>query len=156
METNYNYDDAAYNQLLEDADKDDRIGHHTVVVNGVVDDTWPSGDPRRKIKFAYLDVKNAKADLTISPPPSPEVVASESKTWDTGKKKAVAQTINIYRQLRKHYNKSPETVIEGDVFRVNVVKTTIKKDGTGGFLRVTAFLAKDEKTEAASTDSPPF
>lgn len=153
--TNYDYDAAEYDKLINDANTDDRIGHHTVMVTRVTDDTWPSGDPRRKILFALTDV-SGKADLTISPPPSPEVVAAESKSWDRGKKKAVASTVTLYRQLKEHYQTTPEAIQEGDTFSVNIIKTKVDSDGKGGFLRVVAFLPKGEGAKAASSDSPPF
>lgn len=138
-----NYDDAAYSALLNDANRDDRIGDHDWQVTQVVQDTWPSGDARYKFKGVLLTANSAKADLTLSPPPPPEVVAAESKTWERGKKKAVAQAVTMLRILAASYGKGLDDIAEGDIFRVTTAKTK-EEDGKGGFIRVVAFHAKDK------------
>jgi hypothetical protein len=152
----YDYNDDAYSQLLEDANKDDRVGDHDWMVTSVVHDQWPSGDDRIRLVGSLLDIPKAKADLTISPPPAPDIVAAESKTWDHKKKRAIAATITMYRQLAQHYKTSPENIKEGEMFRVKIVKTKVV-DGKGGFLRVVSFLDKKEMSEAAQAqESVPF
>src|SRR5262245_60544418 len=154
--SHYNYDDAAYDELLRDANRDDRVGDHMFMVTSVERDQWPSGDPRLKLKGVLMSANNAKADLTISPPPAPEVVKAESKTWDSGKKKAIAGTVPLYRQLREHYGKSPDQIVEGDTFAVKTAKTRVDSStGKGGFIRIIAFLNK-ETMSAAIKDAPPF
>lgn len=155
----YDYTDAAYDELLKDADRDNRVGDHLWMVTKVVHDSWPSGDPRMKITGNLQTANNAKADLTISPPPPPDVVKAESKTWEQGKKRAIAATVTMYRQLAEHYATAPENVSEGDVFAVKTTKTKRNEDGTGGFIRVIAFLSKDKigaEAKAAAADAPPF
>ena len=155
----YDYNDAAYDELLKDAEKDNRVGDHSFLVTKVVHDSWPSGDPRIKITGNLQSANNAKADLTISPPPPPDVVASQKGTWDTGKKKAIAGAITLYRQLAVNYQKSPEQIAEGDVFVVKTTKTKVDGDGKGGFIRIINFLPKDRLSAAASaaaSDAPPF
>lgn len=139
-----------YDDFLKDADKDNRIGDHDALVVSVTDDQWPSGDPRRKILFNLTTANNAKADLTISPPPSPETLAAEGATYEAGKKRAIATTINLYKQLGQHYGKSPQQIKEGDTFKVKTAKTRIDADGKGGFIRVIAFLDKAHATGGAT------
>jgi hypothetical protein len=155
----YDWNASEYDELLKDADKDNRVGDHLFMVTKVVHDSWPSGDPRIKIVGNLQSANNAKADLTISPPPAPDVVKAESKTWEQGKKRAIANTVNIYRQLAQHYSKSPDQIAEGDVFAVKTAKGKVDAEGKGGFIRVIAFLAKDKldaSTKAAAADAPPF
>lgn len=155
----YDYTDSAYDELIKDADKDNRVGDHLWMVTKSVHDTWPSGDPRIKVTGVLTTAGNAKADLTISPPPPPDVVKAQKDTWDQGKKRAIAATVTMYRQLAEHYQTVPEKLSEGDVFAVKTTKTRVDADGKGGFIRVVAFLAKDrlDKTRAAAAaDAPPF
>jgi len=155
----YDYTDAAYDELLKDADKDNRIGDHLFMVTKVAHDTWPSGDPRIKVSGVLQSANNAKADLTISPPPPPDVVKAESKTWEQGKKRAVAGAITMYRQLAEHYKTSPDKISEGDVYAVKTTKSKIDAEGKGGFIRIIAFLAKDKlgaAAKAAADNAPPF
>lgn len=155
----YDWNDDAYSDLLKDADKDNRVGDHLAMATKITHDTWPSGDPRIKVLFSLQSANNAKADLTISPPPPPDVVKAESKSWDQGKKRAIAGTITIYRQLAEHYKIDPSKISEGDVFAVKTTKTKKNDDGTGGFIRVIAFLPKERLSadaKAAAADAPPF
>lgn len=138
------YSDSAYDDLIKEADIDERVGKHQAVVVKVVHDTWESGDPRNKFGFTLLTAHNAKADLTLSPPPPPDVVAATKSTWEPGKKKAIAGAISMLRQLATHYSKRLSDIREGDTYYVQTAKTRREKDGTGGFIRVVAFL--DPKT----------
>lgn len=159
------YSDSAYDDLIKDAERDDRAGDHDFVVDSVDHDYWPSGDPRTKIRGSLLTANSAKADLTLSPPPAPDVVRAESKGWDAKKKKAIAGAITLYRQLAEHYAKSPDVevangltaIAEGDVFRVKTVVTKRTEDGKGGFVRVIAFKPKAEVGVAgAAQEQVPF
>lgn len=155
----YDYTDAAYDELLKDADKDNRVGDHLFMVTKVVHDTWPSGDPRIKITGNLQSANNAKADLTISPPPPPDVVKEQSKTWEQGKKRAIANTVTMYRQLAQHYKTSPDKIAEGDVYAVKTAKSKVEADGKGGFIRIIAFLDKAKlggEATAAASNAPPF
>ena len=155
----YDYNDDAYDQLIKETQIDNRVGNHLFLVTNVINDYWPSGDERCKIRGQLQTANNAKADLTISPPPSPEVVKAESKSWEDGKKKAIAQTISLYRQLRENYAKDPTEIQEGDVYAVKTVKTRVKEDGSGGFIRIAAFLSRNRISAEAQADAdnaPPF
>lgn len=141
----------AYDALLKEAAVDDRVGDKNVQVISVVNDTWASGDPRLKIQFVITDANGAKADLTLSPPPSPEEVVAQKDSWDSRKKKAIANAISIYRQLAQHYGKAPADVREGDTFRVQTAKNK------EGFIRVVAFKPKaGENAAAGGTTNAPF
>lgn len=150
--------DAAYDALLNDAKVDNRVGAHEAMVAKVVHDKWPSGDDRTKIDFVLLTANNAKADLTWSVPPPPEVVVAEKATWPPEKVKGVASAITIGRQLAQHYGKRPDQVVQGERFNVQTVKTRRDDNtGKGGFIRVVAFLAKDHAVgaEAAAAAAAP-
>lgn len=144
----YDYTDAAYDDLIKDAERDDRVGEHEFLVTGVLHDFWPSGDPRVKIRGLLLTANSAKADLTISPPPSPEEVKADMANWDSRKKRAIAGVITIYRSLATHYQTTPERITEGQTFRVRTVKTKVGPDGKGGFIRIVVFLPKTAPTTA--------
>lgn len=139
---------SVYDDLIKDAATDKAVGDHEALVQKVTNDKWRSGDPRQKIMFVLTSANNAKADWTFSPPPPPEVVAKEKDTWDDAKKKGIASSIAMFRQLVRDYGVSitPEgylNVKEGDKFNVKTVRTKREPDGSGGFLRVIAFLPKD-------------
>lgn len=152
----YDYSDAAYDELIKESEIDNRVGEGPAIVTKVTDDNWPSGDPRRKIMFSLLFAGNAKADLTISPLPSPEVIQAEKGSWDAGKKRAIANQVSIFRQFAQHYGVSPMNVREGDEFRVKTTKTKRNPDGSGGFVRIIAVLAKDAANGTAPTGGPGF
>lgn len=148
------YSSRDYDDFLKDAERDDRVGEHDWMVTSAVHDRWPSGDPRIKIIGVLLTAsgkEKPKADLTISPPPAPDVVRAEAKDWAQGKKRAIAQTITMYRKLAEYYQTSPDKIQEGDIFRVTTAKN---KDG---FIRVVAVHSR-EKIGASSQEaaSVPF
>lgn len=159
MSTNYN------DPIYDDLAKDDRIGSHDWYVTEIKHDTWPSGDPRTKIVGSILTASadnnggKPKADLTISPLPSPDEVRAGKDSWTRGKKMAISAARNIYKQLAEFYHKSPdenppngfETIQEGDTFRVHIEKNR------EGFCRVVAFKSPTESTKetaSAMADTP--
>lgn len=150
--------DSVYNELLKDAEIDKRVGDHDALVQKIVKDKWPSGDPRTKVNFVLLTANNAKADWTFSPPPPPEVVKAEKDSWEPGKLKAIANSVAMLRQLIKEYGVTIDAdgypdISEGDRFKVKTTKTRREQDGSGGFIRVIAFLAKDRPVGAEAATS---
>jgi len=146
MATTYDWNDAAYAELASEAAKDDRVGDHTFLVTERREEQWPSGDPRIKVLGVLTTARSAKCDITVSPPPAPEVVKEMMGTWEPNKKRAISATISLYAAMQKHYGKTPETLESGD--EINV-KTAKNKDG---FIRVVAILPPgpvgDEKADA--------
>lgn len=162
-----NLNDSAYDELLKDAEVDKRVGDHEAMVQKVTHDQWPSGDARTKVMFVLLTANNAKADWTFSPPPPPEIVKAQKDSWEPGKLKAIANAVSMLRQLIKEYGVglTPEghlNIREGDRFKVKTAKTRREADGSGGFVRVVAFLSKDRPvgaeaaTATAATERPAF
>ena len=149
MNQTYDWNDAAYTELASEAARDDRVGDHTFMVTEVRHDEWPSGDPRIKVVGILRTAKSAKCDLTVSPPPAPEIVKEMMPTWEANKKRAIAQTIAIYRDLSKHYGKTPETLAQGDEFNCKVVKNK------EGFIRIASILPPGE-IKTKSTAATPF
>lgn len=153
MDVMFDLSDSAYDELLTDAAKDDRIGNHRAVVIKAVNDQWKSGDARTKLQFILKTAGDSKADLTWSPPPPPDVYKAEKENWDRAKVQGVASGINLGRQLLEHYATLPHKIREGQIF---IVKTAKNRDG---FIRVIAFLPKDtpvgkEAAAAAGSDAP--
>lgn len=149
--------DSAYDDLLKDAEMDNRVGDKTALVTAITHDSWPSGDPRMKFNFVLTDANNARADLTLSPPPSPEVIKAEKKSWDQGKLRAIAGQVAIYRQFAQHYGISPDQIKEGDTFRVKTVKTKRDEEtNKGGFIRVIAVLPPTTSAGALANSGAGF
>lgn len=154
-------DSKAYDDLINEAAKDDRTGNHEAIVQKVVHDLWPSGDPRTKVTFVLITANNAKADDTLSPPPPPDVVEKEKGTWDRAKKQAISSAITKQRQLAKEYGVGIAGIKEGMRFKVKTVKTRRDDEGKGGFIRVVAYLPKDhvvgeQAAQAAAAPPPAF
>lgn len=143
-----------YNDFLKDAEKDNRVGDHEAVISSIVDDTWPSGDLRKKVMFSLSTANNATADLTISELPDPETLKLEGAGYDNAKKRGIASGITIRKQLEQHYGKSPDDLAEGDSFKVKTAKTRVDAEGKGGFIRVIAFLPKDHATNGSKSSVP--
>ena len=147
-------DYSAYDEFLTEAEKDDRIGDHDAKVTEVTNDFWPSGDARCKVRFDLLTA-NGTADITFSDLPTPEEIKAESAGWERGKKRAIANSISLRRQLDEEYGISDiEGIKEGLTFRVKTVKTRVDPiTQKGGFIRVIAFLPKSGLTGAEASTS---
>ena len=145
-------DFSAYDDFVKDAETDQRVGEHDAVVDSVELGAWPSGDPRWKVKFMLITASMASCDMTLSELPSPEQLKSDTG-MATGKKRAIAGQIRLYRELAENYNVTDVMKIEkGDTFRIKTVKTRIDPmTGKGGFIRVIALLPKDGDIEAPPT-----
>ena len=150
MATTYDWNDAAYAELESEAQRDNRLGDQTFMVTEVRQEQWPSGDPRIKVLGVLTTANNAKCDLTVSPPPAPEVVKDLMPTWEPAKKKAIAATIAIYRDMSKHYAKTPETLAAGDEVNVKIVKNK------EGYIRVAAILPPGDLAAKADASMPGF
>lgn len=149
------YNNSAYDALVDEASKDSRVGDHDFLVTKRVEDTWPSGDPRLKLSGQLITARNAKADLTWSPPPPPEVWAAEKATNDPGKNRAIANAVTLARQAFKHYQKGITQFQEGEVIRVKTGKSRTDADGKGGFIRIIAILPKAGETNGSAPAGNP-
>lgn len=155
--------DEAYNKLLEEAAVDNRIGDHDAIVQKVVIDTWDDGRPRQKVTFLLTTANNAKADLTMSELPTPEQVMAEKATWDAGRKRGIASSISIRRQLAQHYQlpvsqaTGMPAFAEGQRYKVKTGKRSDKNDRSKYFVQVIAFLPKDHAvgSQVAASGSAP-
>lgn len=152
------FSDSAYDELIKESEIDNRVGEGNAIITKITDDLWPSGDKRRKVLFSLLFAGNAKADLTVSDLPSPEQVRAEKATWDANKKRAIANSVALYRQFAQYYSVNPMSGLqEGQQYRVKTVKTKRNPDGSGGFVRVIAVLDPNAgTTSVAPTGGPGF
>lgn len=144
----FDFNDAAYTELIDDANKDDRVGDHEFLVTDVVRDHWQDGSPRLKIKGNLLTAGNSKADWTFSPPPPPDVIAAQATTMEKKTKRAIASSISMAKQLAQHYSTTPGKIRVGDQFKIKTVKNK------EGFVRIVSFLPKDHAVGGqANTDT---
>lgn len=122
-----------YDAFLRDADADNRVGDQDFLITSIDESTWPSGDKFIKVKGQLVTAGGAKADFNLNPLPTKDELAQAS-TWETGKKRGVAQGIGFHKSLEKFYQKSAETLEVGDELRVKCVKNK------EGFIRIAAIL----------------
>lgn len=139
-----NYDDPAYQKLHEEAEKDDRLGQHTFVVDEVTRGHWPrSGEPYRKIKGRLVTASNASCDATMSVPPTPkqlEIMRTNGELADRNRKRGIDLNIAMHKQLMKFYGKNPAQLAPGDRLHVEVGKQPDKDVKDKYYVRVVAFL----------------
>lgn len=143
-------DEALYKDFAKRADQDNRIGKQVFQVSEVVTDTWPSGDPRTKIK-GTLRGHGSKVQIEGLPLPSNEEMKREAallkqgkSTWSAGKHAGVGRTAGMVLNLWKLYQKKVETLQPGDEFGVQVVKNK------EGFLRVVQVIPMPGETTSSS------
>jgi hypothetical protein len=150
MDSMFDLSNPAYDELLKDAAVDNRVGDHDAVIIKAVHDNWEpqyGGGPRSKLQFLLKTANDAKADVSWSPPPSPEEMAQKS-TWDRKRVQGVAGAVTLGRQALQHYGKTPNQMQEGERYRI---KTAKNKDG---FIRVIAFLPRDAAVSNGSASGP--
>lgn len=151
-----NNDYSGYADVMDELEKDTRIGGHDFMVSNVTTGVWadltPTGsqDPYVKVEGVLLTAAQAKCDFTWSPPPPPTVVKAQMASWEGGKRKAIAQAISIGKKMVEFYGKGVKDLVAGDVIRVKTVKTRVNvKTGKGGFIRIAAILPKDQIGKAS-------
>ena len=133
-----------YDQFLKDAEKDDRIGKHTFVIDSKLVDAWADGTPRYKFRGRLLTAGGAKTDMTLSPPPPVEQLAGITG----GRKKGIALSITNLKALAS-YAKDLDSLDVGDELSVETAKD-------GDFVRVRRILKPGETTGGtAATDRVP-
>ena len=133
-----------YDDFTAEAARDDRVGDQDFMVSEVAEDTWPSGDPRFKVRGTLLTAGQAKCDFTWSPPPPASVLKEQMATMERGKKRGIAGNIELAKKLALWYGKAVAELAAGDVVRVKCVKN---KDG---FIRVVAVLPKEQIGQASA------
>jgi hypothetical protein len=144
---------STYDAFLKEADRDNRIGDQDFIVTAIEAGVWPSGDKFTRVRGQLLTAGGAKADFNLNPLPSAEDMA-QAGTWETAKKRGVAQGINFLKSLDKFYSRSADTLQPGDELRVKCVKNK------EGFIRIVSLLdprlAKVEAKVTAAKSEVPF
>lgn len=158
---NFDLNSSAYDQLIKDAETDNRVGNHSALVSKIEKGAWPDGRPRLKVLMTLTTANNSMADWTFSPPLPPDQLAAVKSTLETKVIKGMANNIATARQLAQHYGVTPGQIKEGDSFKVKTRKDRVESDGSGGFIRIAAFLPKDAvvgvQTQGATpTSTTPF
>lgn len=160
MTDNGNYSD--YDGLMDELDKDTRVGDHDWMVSEVREESWKDGSPRFKVQGVLLTSGSVRCDLTWSPPPAASVVKAEMASWTQSRKRGVRKAIEIGKKLAEWYGKSVPLLKTGDVIRVKTGKTKVDKmTGKGGFIEVQVVLPKEQigqasKEAAQATSDIPF
>lgn len=137
------YDSQAYDDLQDEASRDDRLGNQMFMVTEAQNDKWPSGDAFRRVSGVLTTARNAKADITFTQPVAADVVKSEMAGWDQKKVRAIANSRAMVKNLIEHYGVNPSEVKSGDSFAVRVVKNK------AGYIRIVAILSKDAMVKDA-------
>jgi len=152
------YNSEVYDDLADEAAKDDRVGKQKFMVIDTQDDRWDAkygGGAFRRVSGILVTARKAKVEILFNEPLSADVVKAEKAGWDQMKVKAVANSRAMVKQLIEHYGVNPSELKPGDSFAVNIVKN--KK----GFIRIVAILPMDALTqnadiETADSGAPPF
>lgn len=150
------YQDPAYDDLADEAARDNRVGKQLFMVTNVQDDKWPkSGDAFKRVSGVLTTAGNAKCEMTFSQPISPEEMKAERANWDQRKIKAIANSRAMVQSLIEHYGVNPGQIKQGDVFGVNVVKNK------EGFVRIVAIVPldavkADKEADTGAGEAAPF
>jgi UDP:flavonoid glycosyltransferase YjiC (YdhE family) len=150
-----------WDDFLNDAAKDDRIGKHRAMVVKSVESVWPAKDgypeqPYTKVTFALLTANRSEVDMTWSAPPDTPPSKEELATWTKGRKMGVASAVSIRRQLAQFYGKTVEGLREGDIVGLHIGTRKSKKDGNL-YPRVNAIIPLDGIAEGTpASDAIPF
>lgn len=141
-----------YDDFINEAERDDRVGDHDAVVTEVLSETWPSGDPRYKVVIALTTAGNAKSEITFNEKPSVEQLAAIKASGDRKKIRGVGMGLNLYKALVQHYGLAhPKQFQVGQKVRVKNVKNK------EGFIRTVALLPTGSGAAAeAKNEEVPF
>lgn len=146
-----------YDDFLNEAGKDDRVGKHRVIVTKIGDGEYEgrNGDaakPYKEIKFKMSS--GSEIDLRWVKPPDVAPSKELLKLMDRAVSQGIVQSVTLRRQLAQHFGKSFENLHEGDALAINVELRKSKKDGKY-YPRVVAFIPADD-AKAVDPNEPPF
>mgnify|MGYP001576703689 CR=1 FL=1 len=134
------YSSAAYNTFLDEADKDDRLGDQDFLITEKVVGHWDDGSPNVKLNGVLSSANNAKFNMMFSAPPAPDKLA----TVDSGRKRGIALSIRLLKELRDNYGVTPFSIEEGTTIRVKVDKDKVDKATGKYYLRGVSIKPKTE------------
>lgn len=149
--TDFNFDTAAYDKLLKEADRDTAVGKHTFVVNSVTEGAWPDGRPRFDFDGTLATNGNMRFKFSLNPPEPPEVIADEQSP---GKKRAMLLNVKSWAALAKAGFKSPDKIAAGDAFQIEIYREKPKDGRDIGYLRLSHVVGP--ATSGASDNIPGF
>ena len=150
-----------YDDFLNEAAKDDRVGKHRAVVTGLSDGTWDSKNgeaPRPYTNVAFKLASGSEIDLRWTLPPDPAPTKDEMAAMERGVRQGIVNSVNLRRQLAKHFGKSFDNLKEGDTLGLLIELQKSKKDGKS-YPRVRAFVPVEEcdvEKPTSSADDIPF
>lgn len=137
-------DFSAYDAFLKEVDG---TGKQTFQVVDVSEGVFPnSGDPYTKVSGVLVSAGSIKVNLTLGSLPD----IADKDAWDASKRRAVAQTINMYKDLAK-IGKTPADIVPGDELLVEVVKN---KEGFHRIVKVLGVPGAGVSKRSDDSDIP--
>ena len=148
MANDFDFDDPMYGQAAREALIDNRVGNHDFMITQVEEGTWPSGDSFMKYRGVLLTADNAKTELTLNDPLTPEQMREEYPKMEAKAKKAVGHNITKLIALKQNYG-----ITNLDQLTVNTVLRVKTEKDRNGFIRVMVILPKTESTNQAASNA---
>jgi hypothetical protein len=148
-----------YDDFLNEASKDDRIGKHKAMVLSVTQGSWPAKDGQPERSYHKVDFRLAngsKIDMRWSEPPNPAPSKEEMRAMDRGRAQSIVNAVSLRRQLIQHFGKTIPDLKEGDEVGLLIEPQKSKKDGKS-YPRVRAFIPLDDvRTGTTGSEDIPF
>jgi hypothetical protein len=148
-----------YDDFLNEAAKDDRVGKHRGVVIALSDGTWESKNgeaPRPYTNVSFKLTSGSEIDLRWTVPPDPPPTKDEMAAMDKGIRMGIVNSVTLRRQLAQHFGKSFQNLKEGDEVGMLIELQKSKKDGKS-YPRVRAFIPLEScDVEKPKSDDIPF
>lgn len=145
----------AFDEFIEAAERDDRLGQQRAVVNGpVVEGAWDDGRRYWRVPLALTTAHNFSLDVTLNEKPTEAELEVIKSSGDTRRIKGVGLGLKMHKDLLAHYKiASPADIKEGQEFAVETGK---RKNRTSGkeYVTVIKFLPPATASDKPRSSTP--
>ena len=141
-----------WDEILEEAGRDDRVGDHVGVVTNVASGQWPSGDAYTDVDLMLETAGNAKVNIRFNAAlPSKAEFDTKKATMERSTITGLANAIRLRKALAQHFDiTNPLELKIGTRMGVKVAKTK------SGFPRVISIGPVPDTSKTAQGEDIPF
>ena len=150
--------DPKLDDMLDELNKDDRIGSHVAVVDEVTEGEWPDGRKYKKVLVKLETARDSFADATLN---EPEYLTKDQLAGlPSGQRRGVQLNLQVLKSLHQHYAITWSDLQQKLTFGTKLGCTTmgVKNKKTGKtYIRIAAFkpLAEVRADAAGVTSGTP-
>lgn len=146
--------DPRLDEMMNELDRDDRIGTHVATVSEVTEGEWPDGRKYKKVLVTLDSARDSFADATLNEPEY--LTKAQLEALPGGQRRGVQLNLQCLKALHTHYGvmwgEIPQKLTFGT--KLGVITIGVKNKKTGKmYVRIASFKPLAEVRAGASESS---